>query len=346
MVSEMMMPHSRVAVRMKISFSDSATRSERWIGRTVTKYVSMARATPITRPPSAAAYAPTFNRLAIAQDDTAAATMMAPCERFSTPDTPKISVNPVAPSAYRELMAKPSIRICQKSMPAASRLRGGGQASGSTRGGQLDEGGELHGAGGEALRPDVHLLAILPLQHQAGDVARAGAQAVHVRIALGLERDAADGADVVGLFHRRDQLVAVGGARALDGLGDHVDLVIGRVARVGRVVAVLLDEGIDEGQRPGRDGDTRARDGLVQHALGRAIGVLPEGGVGRLRGDAEHGDRHLLALPLHRGLRAHVRDARDHHVGLVAFDLAEDRREVGGVRREADVVQDLQAGLG
>ena len=30
---------------------------------------------------------------------TAAATMIAPCERFSTPETPKISVKPVAPSA-------------------------------------------------------------------------------------------------------------------------------------------------------------------------------------------------------------------------------------------------------
>ncbi len=31
------MPHSSVAVRMKISFSASAIRGERWIGRTVTK---------------------------------------------------------------------------------------------------------------------------------------------------------------------------------------------------------------------------------------------------------------------------------------------------------------------
>src|ERR1700730_18601108 len=42
--------------------------------------------------------------------------MMAPCDRLSTPETPKISVNPVAPSAYSALMAKPSIRICRVSI--------------------------------------------------------------------------------------------------------------------------------------------------------------------------------------------------------------------------------------
>src|SRR5580658_9928912 len=41
---------------------------------------------------------------------------MAPCERLRTPETPKISVKPVAPSAYSALMAKPSIRICRVSM--------------------------------------------------------------------------------------------------------------------------------------------------------------------------------------------------------------------------------------
>src|SRR5580698_6544717 len=54
--------------------------------------------------------------LAAAHAATAASTMMAPCERLSTPETPKIRVKPVAPSAYSALMAKPSIRICKVSM--------------------------------------------------------------------------------------------------------------------------------------------------------------------------------------------------------------------------------------
>ena len=49
--------------------------------------------------------------LAAAHAATAAATMMAPWDRFSTPDTPKISVKPMAPSAYSALIAKPSMRI-------------------------------------------------------------------------------------------------------------------------------------------------------------------------------------------------------------------------------------------
>ncbi|MDU6671713.1 MAG: hypothetical protein E6501_24270, partial [Bradyrhizobium sp.] len=35
---------------------------------------------------------------------------------MSTPETPKMSVKPVAPSAYSALMAKPSIKICQNSI--------------------------------------------------------------------------------------------------------------------------------------------------------------------------------------------------------------------------------------
>ena len=67
--------------------------------------------------------------LAAAHAATAAATMMAPCERFSTPETPKIRVKPVAPRAYNALMAKPSIRIWKASIyigrgsSAASLLR-------------------------------------------------------------------------------------------------------------------------------------------------------------------------------------------------------------------------------
>src|ERR1700692_4415908 len=53
---------------------------------------------------------------AAAHAATAASTMIAPWERLSTPETPKIRVKPVAPSAYKALMAKPSIRICRVSI--------------------------------------------------------------------------------------------------------------------------------------------------------------------------------------------------------------------------------------
>src|SRR3954451_10700851 len=54
--------------------------------------------------------------LAAAQAATAASTIMAPCDRLSTPETPKIRVKPVAPRAYNALMAKPSIRIWKASI--------------------------------------------------------------------------------------------------------------------------------------------------------------------------------------------------------------------------------------
>ena len=52
--SWMMIPQSSVAVRMKISFSASTMRFERWIGRTVTKYVAYDRTMPTATPISAA----------------------------------------------------------------------------------------------------------------------------------------------------------------------------------------------------------------------------------------------------------------------------------------------------
>src|ERR1700759_5628786 len=54
--------------------------------------------------------------LAAAHAATAASTMMAPWERLRTPETPKIRVKPVAPSAYSALMAKPSINIWNASI--------------------------------------------------------------------------------------------------------------------------------------------------------------------------------------------------------------------------------------
>src|SRR5260221_246446 len=51
--------------------------------------------------------------------------MIAPCDRLSTPETPKISVKPTAPSPYSALIAKPSTRIC-----TASKRRGGRASAG------------------------------------------------------------------------------------------------------------------------------------------------------------------------------------------------------------------------
>ena len=51
----MMIPQSSVAVRMKISFSDSAMRADCWIGRTVMKYVAKASSMPTAMPISDAA---------------------------------------------------------------------------------------------------------------------------------------------------------------------------------------------------------------------------------------------------------------------------------------------------
>ena len=50
-------------------------------------------------PTSAPAYVSRCSMLAAAHAATAASTMMAPCDRLSTPETPKIRVKPVAPSA-------------------------------------------------------------------------------------------------------------------------------------------------------------------------------------------------------------------------------------------------------
>src|SRR5665213_1601945 len=115
--------------------------------------------------------------------------MMAPCERLSTPETPKIRVKPVAPRAYNALMAKPSIRIWKASIyigrgsTAASLWETAiakmlpGEPGSIVIGGlvrcDLDEAWELQLALGDFLRPDRDLVTILPLQHQAGDQAHA-----------------------------------------------------------------------------------------------------------------------------------------------------------------------------
>src|ERR1700688_2333535 len=156
---------------------------------------------------------------AAAHAATAASTMMAPCERLSTPETPKIRVKPVAPRAYNALMAKPSIRIWKASIyngrgsTAASlwetaswgngileteyvKMLPGGPGSmiiqGSVRR-DLDEAWELQLAFGDFLRPGGGLVAVPPLQHQAGDQALAVFDRMGELIVLAVALDAADG---------------------------------------------------------------------------------------------------------------------------------------------------------
>ena len=94
--SWIMMPQSSVPVSTKISVSSRGIDRERWIGRTTRKYVANAVATPASSPHSAPASEPTIS--AMIQATTAADTrMVPPCARFSTPDTPNISVKPTAP---------------------------------------------------------------------------------------------------------------------------------------------------------------------------------------------------------------------------------------------------------
>src|ERR1700761_1272770 len=141
--------------------------------------------------------------LAAAHAATAASTMMAPCERLSTPETPKIRVKPVAPSAYSALMAKPSIRICKVSMDdgrgstaashwetqvrKCSRAPPGAWSLESSVRRNLDEARELQCSVRDCRRPHAHLLAILPLQHQAGDQTLAVFEAMGEFVVLAIE---------------------------------------------------------------------------------------------------------------------------------------------------------------
>src|SRR5208282_1179281 len=74
----------------------------------------------------------------------------------------------------------------------------------------LDETREFQLAIGNVGRPQIDLFAVLPLQHQAGDGAGADLERVRVGGVPAFELDAADRADVVGLFQRLDQLVGIG----------------------------------------------------------------------------------------------------------------------------------------
>src|SRR5580704_7905903 len=127
----------------------------------------------------------------------------------------------------------------------------------------LDEAWELEFSVRYRRRPYADLLAILPLQHQAGDQALAVFEAVGEFIVLAVELDAADGAFPIGLFQRIDHLVGIGRAGAPDGVGDIIDLVIGRVAGIGRVVAELLLECFRERNRLRRHCHAGTRDALI-----------------------------------------------------------------------------------
>ena len=236
------MPHSSVAVRMKISFSASAIRGERWIGPHGDEVGGEREhdadgdaaerrrrrgprcSSPAERPRGdrGGDHDRAVREVEHAGDaeDQREAGRTQRVERADgeavDQDLPEEHASGVAASSHG--------RADAARRGAAGRVR-------RAASGGLTNAGNFILPVGELLRPDVDLLAVLPLQHQAGDVAVAGLQAVHVRIALGQERDAADGADVVGLLHRVDELVAVGRApRALDRVGDHVDLVVGGVA--------------------------------------------------------------------------------------------------------------------
>src|SRR4029077_1588518 len=242
--------------------------------------------------------------------------MMAPCDRLSTPETPNMRVNPVAPSAYSALTAKPSIRIWSASIyigrgsTAALLMKyaimkmlpgnlPGAHHAVSVRC-DLDEAWKLQRGLGDFRRPDRDLHAILPLQHHASNKAFAVFERMGELIVLAVELDAADGADPVGLFQRIDQLVGFGRARALHGIRDVINFVISGVAAIGGVVTEFCLEGLGERHALFRHRNVRSGDTLIEHAFGSLVGVLAEGGVGRLRRDAEHRDRNLLVLPLHR----------------------------------------------
>ena len=194
--------------------------------------------------------------LAAAHAATAASTMMAPCDRLSTPETPKINVKPVAPSAYNALMAKPSIRIWKASIrdgrgSTAAPLQENcnrENAPGLAREHDLWEGqfdvtltklGNFNWALATSFGqtatclPSCHcsispVIRPLPYFDRMGEL-----------VFLAVELDAADGADPVGLLQRIDQLVGIGRAGALDRVGDIIDLVIRGVAGIGREIAEL-----------------------------------------------------------------------------------------------------------
>jgi hypothetical protein len=79
---------------------------------------------------------------------------------------------------------------------------------------------------------------------------------------------------------------------------------------------------------------TAAARSLIEHAFGGAVGVLPEGAVGRLRalcrasGSGPAGSCHCTVGCTPTWLMPVMITS-----GLLAFDLVEDRREVGGVGR-------------
>src|SRR5690349_9588018 len=76
----------------------------------------------------------------------------------------------------------------------------------------LHEGGELDLRVRHRLRPDRHLLAVLPLEVDAGDITFTVLQRMRELIVLAVELPASDRADIVGLFKCIDHLVGIGRA--------------------------------------------------------------------------------------------------------------------------------------
>src|SRR5689334_835681 len=106
-----------------------------------------------------------------------------------------------------QIVAAPMRGMTPKRLPVRGYGRGGiGLSPGfrSLRRADLDEVRELQLAAGEIFRPEVDLLAVLPLQKEASDRAFADLQGVRIGRILALELDAADGADPVRRFERGD----------------------------------------------------------------------------------------------------------------------------------------------
>jgi hypothetical protein len=218
-------------------------------------------------------------------------------------------------------------------------------AAGSTR--RFDERREADLAFALVGRPDAHLFAALPLNGNSCDQTGPVFHGVGELVVAAIELDAADAADVIGGFQRRDEFVGIGrAAGALDRLGDDIDHVVGRIADIGWRDAVLLHVGLGEWDRHRGERDVGGGSRSGNHAFGRAVGIFPEGAGGGLRALTDHRHRHLLVVPLHRRLHADMADAGHDHVRVLVLDLMEDRREVVGVRVEADMVQHLQSRFG
>src|SRR5919108_4720028 len=135
--------------------------------------------------------------------------------------TPKISENPIANRAYTPPLTRPVTSMSWSNLALVRRQPEG-----------------LHPF--DVRRPERHLLAVLPLHRDARGLADRPDEIVAL-----VERHGARGADVLGLLHRRDQLVGVERAGLLDVRFEEHDRVVRRGVVGGRLAVALL-EGTDE----------------------------------------------------------------------------------------------------